>query len=38
MGGLIYASYGYRKNREAEVLLIENKEIANDEQITTNIQ
>ena len=38
MGGLIYASYGYRKNREAEVLLTENKEIANDEQITTNIQ
>ena len=38
MGGLIYASYGYRKNREAEVLLNGNKEIANDEQITTNIQ
>ena len=38
MGGLIYASYGYRKNREAEALLTENKEIANDEQTTTYIQ
>ena len=32
MGALIYAMYGYRKNREAEIEVVEN------EQITTNIQ
>jgi len=32
MGALIYAGYGYRKNREAEKV-----EVVEDEQITTNI-
>ena len=32
MGALIYATYGYRKNREAEIEVVEN------EQITANIQ
>ena len=32
VGAIIYATYGYRKNREAEIEVVEN------EQITTNIQ
>ena len=31
IGALIYAGYGYRKNREAEIEIVEN------EQITSNI-
>ena len=35
MGALIYATYGYRKNREAENLV---EEVVENEQITSNIQ
>lgn len=38
MGGLIYAAYGYRKNREAELLLAENIEMEKNEQTTSYIQ
>ena len=37
MGALIYASYGYRKNRKAELLQKENEEIAENEKVTNNI-
>jgi hypothetical protein len=28
IGALIYAGYGYRKNREAEIEVVENEQIA----------
>ena len=37
MGAVIYLTYGYRKNREAENLLVTNEEIAEDGKITNNI-
>ena len=37
MGALIYASYGYKKNRKAEALA-ENKEIAEENEIECNIK
>ena len=38
MGALIYASYGYKKNRKAEEVLIENKEITEKDEITAGIK
>ena len=37
MGALIYATYGYKKNRKAELLQEKNEEIAENEKITSNI-
>jgi len=37
MGALIYASYGYKKNRKAEILA-ESKEIAGKDEITAGIK
>ena len=37
MGAIIYASYGYQKNRKAEALA-ENKEIAEENEIECNIK
>ena len=34
IGALIYATYGYRKNREVELAV---NEVGNNEQITSNI-
>ena len=38
MGALIYASYGYKKNRKAEEVLVENKEITEKDEITAGIK
>lgn len=37
MGALIYATYGYHKNRRAEKELVENKEIAEKDNVEINI-
>ena len=38
MGALIYASYGYQKNRKAEVSVNDKNKIAEEDEITAGIK